>query len=127
MWNNYGAQAQMFGFNVDPIDVEPEILPITNNWSIGPFSFDVRYTPGHAPDHVVLYSSEDELVIAGDTLFKQGIGRTDLYKGSFSRLEQSIREKLYTLPDETKIYPGHGPDTTVIYEKRNNPFVKAGE
>ncbi|MDR8390312.1 MBL fold metallo-hydrolase [Aliifodinibius sp. S!AR15-10] len=124
LWNNYASQAQMFGFNVESIDADPKPLPISNSWQLGPFDFDVRYTPGHAPDHVVLYSQKDGLVIAGDTLFKQGIGRTDLYKGNFGRLEQSIREQLYTLPGDTDIYPGHGPKTTVDYEKSNNPFVK---
>lgn len=124
LWDNYGSQAQMFGFRVDPINATPQRLPITKNWSLGPFSFEIRFTPGHAPDHVVLYSAKDELVMAGDTLFKEGIGRTDLYKGSFNRLEASIREQLYTLPDQAVIYPGHGPKTTVGHEKQNNPFIK---
>lgn len=124
LWENYASQAQMFGFSVEGIDIDPEALTISDKWQLGPFTFDVRYTPGHAPDHVILYSKADGLVIAGDTLFRQGIGRTDLYKGNFNRLEQSIRKQLYSLPDETAIYPGHGPKTTVGYEKKNNPFVK---
>lgn len=124
LWNNFGSQAAMFGFKSGGFSFDPDVLPITNEWSIGNFSFDVRYTPGHAPDHVSLYSAEDGVVIAGDALFKEGIGRTDLYKGDFKVLERSIREQLYTLPDDTVVYPGHGPETTIRYEKKSNPFVK---
>jgi len=126
LWNNYASQARMFGLDVDDIGVEPVTLPIVEKWKPGMFEFEVRYTPGHAPDHVVLYSAKESVLIAGDTLFRQGIGRYDLYKGDFDTLEQSIRQELYTLPDSTEVYPGHGPKTTIGYEKRNNPFVKAG-
>ncbi|WP_445664921.1 MBL fold metallo-hydrolase [Fodinibius sp. AD559] len=124
LWNNFGSQAAMFGFTSDGFSFDPDVLPVTENWSLGNFSFDVRYTPGHAPDHVSLYSQTDGLVIAGDALFREGIGRTDLYKGDFKVLEQSIREQLYTLPDDTVVYPGHGEKTTINHEKKANPFVK---
>lgn len=125
LWENFGPQAAMFGFQTGGFSFDPKPLPITTNWSIGNFNFDVRYTPGHAPDHVSLYSEKEGIVIAGDALFKEGIGRTDLYKGDFKILEKSIREQLYSLPDDTKVYPGHGPETTIGYEKQSNPFVKA--
>lgn len=124
LWNNFGSQAAMFGFSSDGFSFDPDVLPVTDEWTIGDFSFDVRYTPGHAPDHVSLYSASDGLVIAGDALFKEGIGRTDLYNGDFKVLENSIRQQLYTLPEETLVYPGHGPDTTIGHEKKSNPFVK---
>lgn len=124
LWNNFGSQAAMFGFTSDGFSFDPEVLPVTDEWSLGNFSFDVRYTPGHAPDHVSLYSKSDGIVIAGDALFKEGIGRTDLYKGDFKVLEKSIREQLYSLPDNTIVYPGHGPETTIGHEKKANPFVK---
>lgn len=124
LWNNFASQAQMFGFKANPFNFEPSPLEEQKGWSAGPFQFDVLYTPGHSPDHISLYQAEEGVVIAGDALFKQGIGRTDLYKGSFDRLEKSIREQLYILPDETEVYPGHGPKTTIGYEKKNNPFVK---
>lgn len=124
LWKNFPSQAQRFGFNAKPFDFDPEPLPEQQGWELAGFSFDVLYTPGHSPDHVSLYSSDHNIVIAGDALFRQGIGRTDLYKGDFSLLESSIKEKLYTLPDETEVYPGHGPKTTIGYEKQNNPFVK---
>lgn len=124
LWNNFASQAQMFGLNAQGFSFSPEPLEEQKGWEIGPFEFDVLYTPGHSPDHVSLYSEQDDMVIAGDALFKQGIGRTDLYKGSFEVLEKSIRNQLYTLPDDTAVYPGHGPKTTIGYEKQNNPFVK---
>lgn len=125
LWKNYPAQARMFGFEVDRVDTDPEPLPSGTEWEIGCFRFTNLYTPGHAPDHVALYSEADSALLAGDTLFKRGIGRTDLYKGSMELLEQSIREQLYTLPDDTIVYPGHGPATTIGEEKQSNPFVKA--
>lgn len=124
LWNNFPSQAAMFGFQSEGFDFDPEPIAIAADWKIGNFTFDVRYTPGHAPDHVSLYSAEDELVIAGDALFKEGIGRTDLYKGDPNRLKQSIQEELYTLPDDTVVYPGHGPETTIGHEKMSNPFVR---
>ncbi len=123
LWNNSASQAKMFGLQMKEFDFEPETIPVKKNWQPGSFLFDVRYTPGHAPDHVSFFSPENNLLIAGDALFKEGIGRTDLYKGSFEVLETSIREQLYTLPDETVVYPGHGPETTIGHEKQANPFV----
>jgi glyoxylase-like metal-dependent hydrolase (beta-lactamase superfamily II) len=124
LWDNFGSQAQMFGINQGGFDFEPETLPSEGDFNIGDFTFSCLYTPGHAPDHVSLYFESDELVIAGDALFKESIGRTDLYKGSFEVLEKSIKEKLYSLPEGTTVYPGHGPVTTIKHEKKHNPFVK---
>lgn len=83
----------------------------------------VIFTPGHAPGHVVFYSENDGICINGDVLFRGSIGRTDLPGGDAPTLFQSIREKMFTLPDETLIYTGHGPSTTIGFEKENNPFV----
>lgn len=124
LWNNFGSQAQMFGLNQSGFSFEPEVLPGEGTFSLGKFTFQCLYTPGHSPDHVALYFEDEALVIAGDALFKESIGRTDLYKGNFEVLEQSIREQLYTLPDVTKVYPGHGPATSIGHEKQNNPFVQ---
>lgn len=125
LWNNFPSQAAMFGFQSQGFSFDPEPLPVQKRWTVGNFVFDVRYTPGHAPDHVSLYSAKDGIVIAGDALFREGIGRTDLYKGDFTLLEKSIREQLYTLPDDTVVYPGHGPETTIGHERQANPFVKS--
>jgi hydroxyacylglutathione hydrolase len=85
---------------------------------------DVIFAPGHSPGHVCFYNKAQGFVIGGDVLFRQSIGRTDLPGGSLEILLQSIRTQLFTLPDETVVYPGHGPSTTIGYEKRNNPFLK---
>lgn len=124
LWNNFGSQAQMFGINQGGFSFEPEDLPKEGTFTLGNFSFDCLYTPGHSPDHISLYFVEQGFVIAGDALFKESIGRTDLYQGNFEVLEESIREKLYSLPSSTKVYPGHGPETSIAHEKKSNPFVK---
>ncbi|MFT3979871.1 MAG: MBL fold metallo-hydrolase [Ferruginibacter sp.] len=80
-------------------------------------------TPGHSPASLSFYCEKDGFVISGDTLFRQSIGRTDLPGGNFDTLIGSIRNKLFTLPDTTKVYSGHGPETTTGFEKRNNPYL----
>ncbi|MGH2644612.1 MAG: MBL fold metallo-hydrolase, partial [Chitinophagaceae bacterium] len=80
--------------------------------------------PGHSPGSVCFYCEKQQFLIGGDVLFRESIGRTDLPGGSFETLETSIRERLYTLPDEVTVYPGHGIETTIGYEKRHNSFVK---
>lgn len=89
----------------------------------GNTTLEVLFTPGHAPGHVVFYHPEEKFIIGGDVLFQGSIGRTDLPGGDFPTLEKSIREKLYVLPGDVKVYPGHGPATTIGWEKKNNPFV----
>ena len=123
LWNNFGSQATMFGLNQVGFSFMPESLPKDDQFEVGGFEFMCLYTPGHSPDHTSLYFKSEGFGIAGDALFNS-IGRTDLYQGSFEELEKSIKQKLYTLPDETKVYPGHGPMTTIEVEKASNPFVK---
>jgi glyoxylase-like metal-dependent hydrolase (beta-lactamase superfamily II) len=84
------------------------------------------YTPGHAPGHLAFYVEEGNLVFSGDALFAGSIGRTDLPGGSMDVLMQSISEKLLTLPDETRVLSGHGPETTVGQERMYNPFLRGG-
>ncbi|WP_400194206.1 MBL fold metallo-hydrolase [Hymenobacter sp. B81] len=84
----------------------------------------VRLAPGHAPGHVVFYHAPTQVVIGGDVLFQGSIGRTDLPGGDYATLIRSIREQLLTLPDDTTVYPGHGPATTVGAERASNPFLK---
>ncbi len=125
LWENFGNQATMFGLRQVGFSFIPEPLPDSGLFSVGSIEFECLYTPGHSPDHTALYFKDKGYCIAGDALFNESIGRTDLYKGDFDLLAMSIREKLYTLPEETIIYPGHGPATTVRHEKNHNPFVKA--
>jgi hydroxyacylglutathione hydrolase len=124
LWENYPDQATRFGLRTSGFDFTPKEMAQQKNFSLGPFSFDVLFTPGHSPDHVSLYFPDQKTLIAGDALFRESIGRTDLYKGDFDLLAQSIREKLYTLPDDTKVLSGHGPATSIGYEKSHNNFVK---
>lgn len=81
-------------------------------------------TPGHTAGSCCYYFEEDGLLIAGDTLFQESVGRTDLPTGSMSTLVRSIKDKLFILPDDTKVYPGHGDSTTIGYEKQYNPFAQ---
>jgi glyoxylase-like metal-dependent hydrolase (beta-lactamase superfamily II) len=85
---------------------------------------EIRHVPGHCPGNVLVYVESAEAAFVGDAIFAGGIGRYDLPGGDFNVLEKSIREQIYTLPDETTIYPGHGPNTSVTLEKRGNPYVR---
>lgn len=123
-WENYVMQAGMFGLEVEPFDFSPTHIEPQNNWSETGISFDVLFTPGHAPGHVSFYRQQEGILIAGDTLFQGSIGRTDLYQGDMQTLINSIRNKLYTLPDDTVVYPGHGPATKIGVEKKTNGFVR---
>ncbi len=90
----------------------------------GNTELQVLFTPGHAPGHVVFYNESEKICIGGDVLFQESIGRTDLPGGDFDTLIQSINEKLFALPDDVTVYPGHGPETTIGHEKKHNPFLQ---
>ena len=90
---------------------------------VGPSELQVLHTPGHSAGSVSLWCGEQGVVFSGDVLFNMGIGRTDFPGGSYRVLLQSIQDKLFTLPDETVVYPGHGPQTTIGFERTHNPFL----
>jgi len=92
--------------------------------NIGDDELEIRFTPGHSPGHVCFYDEAQGFAVSGDVLFNGSIGRTDLPGGDFDTLVNSIQTQLFTMPDDTKIYSGHGPVTTIGLEKMNNPFVK---
>jgi glyoxylase-like metal-dependent hydrolase (beta-lactamase superfamily II) len=98
-----------------------ESLPI----QMGEDQLEILFTPGHSPASISFYSRKNDLLIAGDVLFRESVGRTDLPGGNPDVLAESIKTKLYTLPDETIVYPGHGIPTTIGHEKRHNPFITA--
>jgi hydroxyacylglutathione hydrolase len=112
-----------YGLNYDPSPQPGKFIEEGDVISFGQTKLKVLFTPGHAPGHVVFYNEENKFVINGDVLFSGSIGRTDLPLGDFDTLERSIKTKLYTLPDETIVYCGHGPSTTIGKEKKTNPFV----
>jgi glyoxylase-like metal-dependent hydrolase (beta-lactamase superfamily II) len=125
LYRSLPRQAMMFGMEADA-PPEPDLrLEHGQRLTVGGLTLEVRHTPGHSPGGVcfVVSGAADPLVIVGDVLFAGSIGRTDLWGGSFSVLERSIREQLYTLPDTTRVVCGHGPDTTIGREKSTNPFV----
>lgn len=96
--------------------------------AVGRYTFDIIHTPGHTPGGICLYGKnpgkgKSPVLFSGDSLFKESIGRTDFPGSSQERLVRSIKERLFVLDDETIVYPGHGPSTTIAEEKKNNPFV----
>ena len=125
----FEAPAKMTSFVIPGI----ELLPVQiQHWVAGNDTLDllgerleVRHVPGHCPGNIVIYVASQNLAIVGDAIFAGSVGRYDLPGGDFSVLEKSIRNQIYTLPDETKIYPGHGSSTTVGREKSSNPYVRA--
>ena len=117
--------AQSYGFN----NYEPSPKPLKyiiedDIITFGESELKVLFTPGHAPGHISLYSEKDEFIISGDVLFMNSIGRTDLPGGDYETIIKTIKNKLLTLPKQTKVYCGHGPETTIDNEKNNNPFLR---
>ncbi len=117
-------QGQMFGFPQIPAFDPQRWLEDGDTVSFGNVTLDVFHTPGHTPGHVVFYHPATASVFVGDVLFNGSIGRTDFPRGDLATLLDSIKTKLWTLPDETRFYPGHGPSSTIGHEKQTNPFVR---
>jgi hydroxyacylglutathione hydrolase len=123
-WRRVPETAARFGFKMDPIADVTIPFDTLGKVDLHGFEMEVRHVPGHAPGHLVFYFEDEGTLIAGDTLFQGSIGRTDLYKGDFDTLEAAIRTQLYTLPENTVVYPGHGSHTTIGEEMRSNPYVQ---
>ncbi len=122
LWRAEGG-APLFGFKIDP-GPEPTIDLFQGQLlKLGHVEFEVRYTPGHTPGHCVFYVPSDKICFCGDLIFNGSVGRTDLPGGNWEALVHSIETQIYTLPDETRLLSGHGPETTVGKEKKSNPFV----
>jgi glyoxylase-like metal-dependent hydrolase (beta-lactamase superfamily II) len=123
LWEMQGG-APLFG--LDGIDVGPEpsiLLTHGQQLSLGKINFEVRHAPGHTPGHVMFSCPQENVLFCGDVIFRSSIGRTDLPRGNFDTLLTSIREQVFSLSDETRLLNGHGPETTVGFEKANNPFL----
>lgn len=116
--------AQRWGLPFEHYDGEYRFIPEDQPVFIGKERLEVYFTPGHSPGSVSYYYEPGGFIIGGDVLFSGSVGRTDLPGGDFATLLNSIQTKFFTLPDDTKVYSGHGPMTTVGLEKMNNPFVK---
>lgn len=116
-------QSQMFGFPPATPFSPQQWLAHGDSIALGELSLEVIHCPGHTPGHVALIEPTSKQVIVGDILFAGSIGRTDFPKGDHQQLLSSIREKLFSLPDDMKVYPGHGPTTTIGIERASNPFV----
>lgn len=122
LWRNEGG-APFFGMRIDP-GPEPTIdLKHGMIMHLGDFSFEVRHAPGHTKGHVVFYCQSENVLFCGDVIFKGSIGRTDLPGGDFQTLINSIKTQVLTLPENTRLLNGHGPETTVGFEKVHNPFL----
>ena len=112
------------GVTLEPVKIDTIVAPGENFSALGR-EVEVRHVPGHCPGNVLFYFADAKAALVGDALFNGGVGRWDLPGGDFDLLARSIREQIYTLPDETVVLPGHGPRTTVGDEKESNPFVAA--
>jgi len=130
LWRS-GGGAAMFGFDIDP-GPEPTIDFVHGmKLRLGSVDFEVRFTPGHTTGHCILYvpgvyaehGRSTDVCFCGDLIFAGSVGRTDFPGGNWDTLVRSVREQIFTLPDNTRLLPGHGPETTVGEEKLNNPFV----
>lgn len=125
VYDSAGTIAKMYGiaFNQGP---QPHVfLDENSKVELDGFTLDIFHTPGHSPGSICFYSKSNHFVIGGDVLFNGSIGRTDLPGGNFETLSESIKTKLYTLPDQTRVFSGHGESTLIGNEKLHNPFVKA--
>ena len=114
----------MYGFNFTNYKGELHFLNEGDKIFLGDDELEILFTPGHSPASICFYCRAQNFLIGGDVLFNESIGRFDLPGGNEQQLYKSIREKLYTLPDETIVYPGHGEPTTIGHEKKYNPFVR---
>ena len=120
------TQAIMMGLRFGKVPKVDHHIGEEEVLEVGALRLRALYTPGHAPDHLAFYVEEEGLVLSGDALFAGSVGRVDLPGGSMEVLMRSIEERLMTLPDETTVYPGHGPQTTIGNERASNPFLQGG-
>lgn len=117
-------QANMFGLPIPMSDLQiDKDLKDGEKIQLGDEHISILHVPGHSPGSVVLYAPQSNFIISGDVLFNTSIGRTDLPGGNYAQLINAINNKLMTLPDDVIVYPGHGPETSIGYEKQNNPYL----
>jgi glyoxylase-like metal-dependent hydrolase (beta-lactamase superfamily II) len=118
-----GGGAMLFGFPTIPSPKPDRLVRHGDQIALGSLTLKVLHTPGHSPESISLYAAAEKTLFCGDVLFRRGVGRFDLPGGSWRKLKQTIEERLFALPDDTVVYPGHGPPTTTGEERRENPFL----
>lgn len=123
LYESAPEQARHFGVDLVAPPPPDRELRHGDTLTFGDRTFQVRHAPGHAPGHVILWDESRAVAFVGDVVFRGSIGRTDLPGGDFRELMRSIREQVLTLPDETRLLTGHGPETTVEDERTGNPFL----
>lgn len=122
LWKDQGG-ARLFGFPFENKYTPTHLLENFDSRQLGNTEIHTRYTPGHTPGHIIYHLDKESIVFCGDLIFRMSVGRTDLPGGNHLQLLKSIDQEIKTLPDETRLLSGHGPDTTVGYEKKYNPFL----
>ena len=123
--NNSENIAKIYGLDeYKPSPKPTHFIRENQKIQLGSYNFKILFTPGHSPGHICLYNEVDNFIISGDVIFKNSIGRTDLPGGDYNTLMNSITEKILTINESLKIYPGHGPSTILKDEKETNPFLK---
>jgi hydroxyacylglutathione hydrolase len=125
LWGMLDIQCRMFGVPYVPVPPPDYWLKDEEKLLIGGLTAVALHTPGHTPGSMSFHVPDGNLVLAGDTLFRGSIGRTDLWGGDFDAIERSIHERLYTLPESTLVITGHGPETEIGWEKHSNQFIRA--
>ena len=124
LWENLELQCQLFDVPYIPVPPPNQWLGDGETLSVGNLAAIATHTPGHTPGSMCFHLESEKLLLAGDTLFQGSIGRTDLWGGDAAAIERSIKKRLYTLDEATRVITGHGPETTIGYELRHNQFVR---
>ncbi len=123
-WRTAREFGSVFNLDIDEVEKTEHFVETGDLITFGNSGLEVRYTPGHADGSICLINHPQKFVIAGDVLFYGSIGRTDLPTGDFDTLIESIQTQLFNLDNDYTVYPGHGPETSIGYEKMNNPFIQ---
>ena len=123
LWDMLEVQCQMFGVPYIPAPAPDCWLKDEERFGVGKVEGQIVHTPGHTPGSLCFYFEAENILLSGDTLFRGGIGRTDLWGGDARAIERSIRERLYSLRENTLVIPGHGPETQIGLERQYNAFV----
>ena len=125
LWENLELQCNTFGVPYVPVPAPNRWLNDDEELAVGALRGIALHTPGHTPGSMCFYFGASKLLIAGDTLFRGSIGRTDLWGGDARAIERSIKNRLYSLDEATRVITGHGPETSIGFEMRSNQFVQA--